>query len=55
MLEILKFWKDTRKSKELKVNIDKTKVMRCRERKRQATISGKWPFAVWGEFKGGWS
>ena len=46
LLEMIKHWKDSMKQKWLKVNMVKTKVMKCKVRQGQAENSGKFPCGI---------
>ena len=46
LLEKIKSWKEGMEAKGLRVNMGKTKVMRCRVKGVQAENSGKWPCSV---------
>jgi hypothetical protein len=46
LLEMIRQWKDGMKQKDLKVNVEKTKVMNCKVRQRQAENSGKFPYGI---------
>jgi hypothetical protein len=46
LLDMLKHWKDGMESKGLRVNIGKTKVMKCQYRSGQENNSGKYPCGV---------
>ena len=49
LLEKIKKWKVGMEEKELRVNVGKTKVMRCQEGAGQVAMTGKYPCGVCGK------
>jgi len=47
LLEKIKKWKVGMEEKGLRVNVGKTKVMRCQEDAGQAVKTGRYPCGVW--------
>ena len=46
LLEMVGRWKDGLEAKGLRVNLSKTKVMKCQRSSEQSENSGKWPCSV---------
>ena len=46
LIEMIKRWKDGMEEKGLRVNVDKTKVLKCHRKACQVEDSGRWPCGV---------